>query len=82
MTNFIIKGGFFIWPILLCSVVSFAVVLERLRYFYRTRPRNKNLLVRVQVLIHSKKTDEAYVLCEKDSSFIGRFLAVGIRVID
>lgn len=82
MANFIIKGGFFIWPILLCSVVSFAVVLERLRYFYRTRTRNKNLPERVQTLLNSKKLDEAHALCEKDSSFIGRFLAGGIKVIN
>ncbi len=82
MTNLFIKGGFFIWPILLCSVVSFAVVLERLRYFHRTRSRNKNLPERIQALISSKKMDEAQALCEKDDSFIGHFLAVGIKVID
>lgn len=82
MTNFIVKGGFFIWPILLCSVVSFAVVLERLRYFYRTRPKNKNLPERTQGLIGSKKIDEARALCEKDNSFVGRFLAVGLKVLN
>ncbi|MFH1875389.1 MAG: MotA/TolQ/ExbB proton channel family protein [Candidatus Omnitrophota bacterium] len=82
MANFIIKGGFFIWPILLCSVVSLAVILERLRYFHRTCARNKNLPERTQALINSKKPDEAYALCEKDGSFIGRFLAVGIKIID
>jgi biopolymer transport protein ExbB len=82
MTNFIVKGGFFIWPILLCSIVSFAVVLERLRYFHRTRSKNKSLPERVQTLIGSKKLDEAQTLCEKDSSFVGRFLAVGLKVID
>jgi len=82
MTNFIIKGGFFIWPILLCSVVSLAVVLERLRYFHRMRSKNKNLPARVQTLINSSKINEAYALCEKDTGFIGRFLAVGIKIID
>ena len=82
MTNFIVKGGFFIWPILLCSVVSFAVVLERLKYFHRTHARNKNLPERAQNLINAKKPDEAYNLCEQDGSFIGRFLAVGIKVMD
>jgi len=82
MTNLIIKGGFFIWPIILCSVVSFAVVLERLRYFYRTHSKNKNLPERMLALINAKKMEEASALCEKDTSFIGRFLAVGIKVID
>lgn len=82
MTNFIVKGGFFIWPIILCSIVSFAVVLERLRYFHRTRSKNKNLPERVQSLIYSKKSDEAYAFCEKDASFVSHFLAVGIKIIE
>ncbi len=82
MTNFIIRGGFFIWPILLCSVVSLAVILERLKYFHRTGARNKNLPERVQVLINSKRPDESYKLCKQDESFVGRFLAVGIKVMD
>ncbi|MBU1864525.1 MAG: MotA/TolQ/ExbB proton channel family protein [Candidatus Omnitrophica bacterium] len=82
MANFIIKGGFFIWPIILCSIVSFAVVLERLKYFHRTRSKNKNLPERMLALINAKKMEEASALCEKDTSFIGRFLAVGIKVID
>ncbi len=82
MANLIIKGGFFIWPILLCSIVSFAVVLERLKYFHRTSARNKNLPERAQSLLNARKPDEAYKLCEKDASFIGRFLAVGIKVMD
>ena len=82
MTNFIVKGGFFIWPIILCSLVSFAVVLERLLYFSRTRSRNRNLPERVRALISSKKTAEAAELCEKEANFISHFLALGIRVID
>ncbi|MBF0253217.1 MAG: MotA/TolQ/ExbB proton channel family protein [Candidatus Omnitrophica bacterium] len=82
MMNFIVKGGFFIWPIFLCSVVSLAVGLERLRYFRRTRSGNKNLPERAQILINAEKPDEAYKLCEQDASFIGRFLAVGIKVMD
>lgn len=82
MTNFIVKGGFFIWPILLCSIVSFAVILERLRYFYQTRSGNKNLPERIQSLINANKMDEGRSLCEKDNSFVGRFLAVGLKVFN
>lgn len=79
MANIIIKGGFFIWPILLCSVISLTVILERLYYFHRTRSRNRNLPERMQSLISVKKTNEAISLCEQDKSFIGRFLSVGIK---
>jgi len=80
MANYFVKGGLLMWPILLCSIVSFAVVLERLFYFHRTRSRNKNLPEKTQALINSKKADEAHSLCEKDGSFVGHFLAVGIKI--
>lgn len=80
MTDFIIKGGFLMWPILLFSIVSFAVVMERFLHFHRTRSKYGNLPERVQVLINTKKTEEAHILCEKDGSFVGRFLAVGIKM--
>jgi len=80
--NFIFKGGFFIWPILLCSVVAFAVFLERMGYFYRTRAHDKKLPEKALALINAKKPDEALKLCRKEGSFLGRFLAVGIKVME
>jgi len=79
--NFIIRGGFFIWPIIFCSVISLAVTLDRLYYFYRTRLTDRNLPERTQALINAKKSDEALSLCEQDKSFIARFLAAGIKII-
>ncbi len=82
MANFIIKGGFFIWPIFLCSIISLTVILERFCYFHRTRSRIRNLSERTQALINSSKMDEAVSLCEQEKSFIVRFLLVGIKIID
>lgn len=56
--NIMLKGGFFIWPIMLCSLVSLTVIFERLFYFYRTRMRSRNLTERVQALLESRKGDE------------------------
>lgn len=80
--NFILKGGFFIWPILLCSVVSLATILERAWYFFRTRLRNQNLPERTLALLRANKPDEAAALCEAEPGFLGRFLAVGLKVVD
>jgi biopolymer transport protein ExbB len=80
MTNLIVKGGFFIWPILLCSLVSLTVIFERLYYFHRTREQSKNLPERVRALLENKKNDEAVSLCEKENGFLGSFLRVGVKV--
>ncbi len=80
MHDYFIKGGFLMWPIALCSIVSMTVVLERFYYFYRTRSKSRNLDGRVGVLLKSGKTAEAFALTEKDRSFLGRFLSVGIKI--
>ena len=69
------------WPIALCSIVSMTFILERLYYFYRTRAKSKNLDERVGVLLKSGKTEEASATSEKDNSFIGRFLSIGIKIM-
>lgn len=82
MVNFLFLGGFFIWPILLCSIISLTVILERLAFFHKTRLKNKNLPERALALINAKKTGEAIALCEAESSFLGRFLSVGFKVAE
>jgi len=80
MMDFLSKGGFFMWPILLCSIVSLTVILDRCLFFRKTRLRNSNLPERTLALMNSKKTGEALALCEAESSFLGRFLSVGLKV--
>ena len=81
MYNFFIKGGPLMWPIAICSIVSMAFVLERSYYFYRTKPKNRNLGERVLALLRAGKDSDAALLSENDRSFLGRFLSVGIRVM-
>ncbi len=81
MAEWLLRGVFFVWPILLCSVVALAVVLERAFFFFKTRIRSKNLAERVEALVDENKTKEALHLCEVDQGFLGRFLAVGVKTI-
>ncbi len=82
MFSMFIKGGFLMWPIAVCSIVSVTFILERAYYFYRTRAKSGNLAERVGVLLKAGKTEEASRTAEKDSSFLGRFLAIGIKISD
>jgi biopolymer transport protein ExbB len=58
-----------------------AVILERLWYFYRTRPKSRNLEERVNGLLKNGKIEEASGISEKDYSFLGRFLLIGVKII-
>lgn len=81
MHSLFIKGGFLMWPIALCSIVSLTIILERLYYFSKTRPKSGNLSERVHLLLKSNKAEEAAAVADNDNSFLGRFLCVGIKVM-
>ena len=63
MNNILISGGWFIWPLLVCSVLLISIVLERLWFLQRRLVAPKGLLRQVQNLIqkdsfHSQNQDE------------------------
>ena len=51
MNNLLISGGWFIWPLLVCSVLLISIVLERLWFLQRRLVAPKGLLRQAQNLI-------------------------------
>ena len=51
MNNILISGGWFIWPLLVCSILLISIVLERLWFLQRRLVAPKGLLRQVQNLI-------------------------------
>ncbi len=80
MFNLFLKGGPLMWPILLCSLVSVTIVLERYYYFYRLRGRIPNICPRVKLLLKEGREDEAVRLCEQDGGPVGRILAISAHI--
>ncbi|MCK5580153.1 MAG: MotA/TolQ/ExbB proton channel family protein [Candidatus Omnitrophica bacterium] len=80
MFQFIFKGGILVWPILVCSVISATIILERLYKFHHAKIKVPNLLARVKVFLKEKKTTEALKLCENINDPVAHILAIGIRI--
>ncbi len=51
MNNLLISGGWFIWPLLVCSILLISIILERLWFLQRRLVAPKGLLRQVQNLI-------------------------------
>lgn len=68
------------WPILMFSVVSIAIILERAYFFSKCRTKIPNLLARVRVLLKQDKIKEALTLCESVAGPISYILAIGIHI--
>ncbi len=57
------KGGFFMWPLLLCSIAALAIICERIVYFIRNQGPAVKLMENVKRLVREERTAEALELC-------------------
>ena len=72
------KGGPIMWPILFCSVVAFAIVIERLMSLRKAQIDTKTFMEQISKSIKRNKIMEALDLCEKTSGPIAHILKAGI----
>lgn len=68
------------WPILLCSMISITIILERFWRLYQARTRIPNIFSRVGSLLKDGKADQALKLCESTYGPIAHILAIGIHI--
>lgn len=79
MFDFIAKGGFLMLPILLCSVVALAIIIERAWHIRRAKADTESLLSQVKEYLKEKRPQDALDLCETTPGPTARVLAVGIK---
>lgn len=71
-------GGIVMWPLLLCSVLATAIVLERFWVLRPSRITPGNLLSQVWGWMKNNQLDGARVKQLRDSSPLGKILATGL----
>jgi biopolymer transport protein ExbB len=59
------KGGFFMYPILLCSIVSLAIFFEKLRVLQRKRVIPPGFLIDFEHMLRAEKIAPALELCKQ-----------------
>jgi len=78
MIELIIKGGPVMGPILLCSVISLAIIVERCLSLRRHRILRYDILQRIEELLRDRKIPEATTLCKRYPSSMTRTLLAAI----
>lgn len=73
------KGGIIIYPLLLSSVVSLTVILERFYHFLRTPKFIKDSMMRkIKNRMQTGDVKQAASICEKNGGPVGKVLKRGI----
>ena len=78
MWEFIIKGGPLMALIILCSVIAFAIFIERLWHLYRARIDTDKFLENILGLIKHNKIMEAIDKCNTTPGPIAHIMKVGV----
>ncbi|MFC1579300.1 MotA/TolQ/ExbB proton channel family protein [Thermodesulfobacteriota bacterium] len=79
MFDLLIKGGVFIYPIILCSIIALAVFIERLWLLRRKRVIPSEFIRQIEGMLKKQKISDAIFLCQGDSSSIARIFLAGLK---
>lgn len=78
MWELMTKGGPIMWPILLCSILAFAIVVERLVQLRREQIDTRAFMEQISKSLKRNKVMEALEHCERTGGPIAGILRAGI----
>ncbi|WP_428240360.1 MotA/TolQ/ExbB proton channel family protein [Gynuella sp.] len=78
MFEIIKSGGILMAPILLCSVIAFAIIVERYWALRKSKVSPKDQLPQVWAIIKQNKMDGNRLKELRSSSYLGQILAAGL----
>ncbi len=73
-----LKGGFFMIPLLLLSILSVYIFVERLLVIRKAAHEDDSFMERIKDYIHESDIDTALTLCRKTDTPAARLIAKGI----
>ncbi len=78
MWEIVRAGGPFMWPIVLCSIVAAAIILERLWTLQEKRVLPRDLTKRVWQLVDANQVNDKVIAALEQNSPLGKVLAAGL----
>jgi len=78
MLGLIIKGGWVMLPIILCSILSLAIIFERLFFYFSIRKNTLSVLPQIMELVRKNKITETVDICEKNPFYATNILKAGL----
>lgn len=80
--SFIMKGGIMMYPLLLVSVISMTLIIERLIFFSKINNLDVSLLQKIKQLITNKKLEDLKALLSSQKTPVAEVLMTGVENIN
>ncbi len=77
-----LAGGAVMWPILICSILAFAIALEKIRHLHRIKMDTQDFLNSILDKVKRHEIREALQICDSRENPIAHILKAGILKYD
>lgn len=78
MLGFLLDGGWMMLPLVVCSVVGLAILIDRARAFRAAGSGHDALRKQVRQLLDGRRIDDAVALCEQSDGPVAATLLAGL----
>lgn len=78
MFEMVVKGGPIMYPIILCSVIALAIVIERVYHLHRAKIDTRKFMDEIANILRRNKIMEAIEMCDATPGPIAHILKAGI----
>ncbi|MHC4355646.1 MAG: MotA/TolQ/ExbB proton channel family protein [Planctomycetota bacterium] len=75
----LLRGGFFMWPILIMGIVASGVIIERYRSLRMLTTDSGEVRIKVRELLHADSVEKAMKLCDREQGPVPAILMAGLR---
>jgi len=82
MIDYFVRGGFFMWPILIFFIFGLAVSIERVWSLTRASINTKKFLAKIQTALREGGVDSAKEICENTRGPIASIFHAGLSRFD
>jgi len=79
LVDYFVRGGFWMWPLLICSLLGLAVILYKAYTLWRAGRTDPGLLEQVERLVEQGRTQEAQMRCAASPTPVGELLSAILR---
>lgn len=74
----VVKGGWLMIPIFLCSIFALAIILERIFFYSGIKFSTRNIVTNILEAVRKNRIAEAIAICEKNTYHITNILKSGL----